>query len=291
MAVLLAGVAAVLFAAAAVLQQRGARSEARMVRPASRRVAWQLVKRLAGSPVWLAGSTVDAAGFAVHATALHIGSLAVVQPVLTLTLPASLVLAGARTRSRPSGIDWVGVGLLCGGVVVFLAVTAPNEGPMRSAGALPLATLVTALLAAAFAMLGRDAGPTRRALAWGAAAAIAFGLTAALTKAATADLAAGGVARLLLDWPGWVLPVVAAAGVALQQGAFASGPLAAAMLPITLINPVTATLLGLLAWREHLAGGPFATVLAVLISLALVAAGTAIVSRSALLQRRPRRVW
>jgi hypothetical protein len=287
--VLLAVVAATLFAVAAVLQQRGARTEARMVPPGGRRFAFRLSERLLGSPVWLTGTVVDGIGFAAHASALHLGSLGVVQPVLTLTLPISLVIAGARPRSRLSSGDWSGVGLLCAGVALFLGVAAPSNGPARSSAILFAATVVTAAVIALCTVAGRGAGPAGRALSWGTAAAIAFGLTAALTKAAVADLTTAGIPGLLLDWPFWVLIVVGASGVLLEQGAFAAGPLAAAMLPITLVNPLTATVLGLLAWREHVGGGPFATLVSVLVGMALAGVGTLVVSRSALLQPpRPR---
>src|SRR5258707_12602728 len=90
--------AALGYAAASVLQQR----EAQSVPPGGGGI--RLVLRLARRPWWLAGVACDGAAFGLQAVALGVGSLLVVQPVLTsgllFALPASAWLAGRRL-ARP----------------------------------------------------------------------------------------------------------------------------------------------------------------------------------------------
>lgn len=275
-------IAAVVFAAGSVLQQRGARSSARLVLPRTRRKGLRLAHLLLGSPTWLAGAALALIGFGFHATALHAGSLAIVQPIQTLTLPASLLLASARAR-RIARVDWLGIGCLCAGVAVFLVVAAPHDGPPRSRAILLLVTVILSGAIVLLRLAGSAAVGGTRGLLLGSSAALALGLTAALTKAATSDLAAGGAAELFGNWPVYGLLVAAVAGVGLEQAAFAGAPLATVMLPVTLLNPVAATLVGMVAWHERLGNGPIAVLAAVAAGIGLAAVGTSLLSRSPLL--------
>lgn len=285
----LAVLAAVIFAFGSVLQQRGARSSSRMLLPGRRRKGLRLATLLAGSPVWLFGGLLALVGFGFHAAALHAGSLAIVQPVQTLTLPASLLLASARAH-HIAPADWAGIAALCGGVAVFLVVAAPHDGPLRNRAVLLLATVVTFGVIALLAVAGARADPGARGLLMGSAAAIGFALTAALTKAATTDLAEHGLAGLFMNFPFYLLVLAAVAGVGLEQAAFADAPLASVMLPVTLLNPIVATALGLVAWHEHLSSGAVAVLVAVLVGLAAATVGVSVLSRSTLLQPEPVRV-
>lgn len=284
----LALIAAVLFGLGSVLQQRAARASARLVLR-RRRQGLRLANLLLGSPVWLAGAVVELVGFGFHASALHLGSLAVVQPVLMLTLPVSLLL-GLRRGRRLARSEWIGIGLVCGAVAVFLAASAPQNGPPRSRWLLALVTLVCFGLVAALYLLGRGAGPAWRGALVGSAASLAMALTAALTKAATADLASGGLVGPLIHWPLYALVLSAAAGVGLEQVAFAGAPLAAVMLPVTVLNPVAAAVIGMLGWHERLATAGSVLVIVVLAGLIAAGAGVALLSRSPLLKPAPPRV-
>lgn len=287
-ALVLALVAAVLFGVGAVLQQRAARASARLILPRRRRAGRRLAGLLLGSATWWAGALVELVGFGFHASALHVGSLAVVQPVLMLTLPVSLLLGQSRGRQL-SHAEWTGIVLVCGAVVVFLAASAPHNGPPRGKVLLALVTVVClGLVAGLYAAGSRVQGAWHGALL-GSAAALAMALTAALTKATTADLAAGGIVGPLKDWPLYLLVVAAALGVGLEQLAFTGAPLAAVMLPVTVLNPVAAAVIGMLGWHERLATTGTALAIVVLVALATAVAGVAVLSRSPLLQPpRPR---
>lgn len=282
MVLVVAVLAAVVYAAAAVLQQRGAQSSSRLV-GAHRHKGLRLVQLMLGSPLWLAGTALVGVGFSLHAIALHLGSLAIVQPIQTLTMPATLVL-GASRRMPVTRSDWLGIAALCVGVAGFLAVSAPHDGPIRSEWLLLLATLVAGVLAALLVRLGTAMSRRGRGLCLGSAAAIALALVAALTKAATDDLSAGGLAGLLGHWPVYGLVLAAAAGVGLQQFAFTSAPLATVMLPVTLLNPVVSTVVGLVGWHETLSSGAIGVSIGVLAGLVLTGYGVSRLASSPMLK-------
>lgn len=285
----LAVVAAVLFAVSGVVQQRATHAASRLVLPGRSRAATRTAGRLLFSGPWLAGSAIALVGFGFHASALNLGSLSVVQPLLTLTLPVSIVLGGGRGRRVPLG-DWSGVVLMCAGVAAFLAVTASPAGAPRPRAILLTAVLIAVCVTAGLYLLGSRLPPAGRAAAWGSAAAIAFGVTAALTKAATEDLTRSGAAHTLADWPLWGLIVAAVSGVILEQAAFASGPLTAVMVPVTMLNPISACVLGEIGWHQHLAGSAGLVAVAIAVGLLLALFGVLMLSRSSLLAPPPVRV-
>src|SRR4051794_20115344 len=94
-AVPLALLAAVCNAVASVLQRKAARSA-----PASEafRLAlmWDLIRR----PAWLLGILALIGGFVFQATALGFGGLALVQPLLVVELPVTMVIAAWMFKIR-----------------------------------------------------------------------------------------------------------------------------------------------------------------------------------------------
>jgi drug/metabolite transporter (DMT)-like permease len=290
LAVVLAALAAVLFAVGSVLQQRAAHASARLVLPHRRGRGRRLATLLSGSPTWLGGQLVILVGFACHASALHLGSLAVVQPVLALTLPASILIGGARGRHRPGAGDWAGIAALLAGVVLFLVVSSPSDGPPRPAWTLALASAVATGVSGLLALAATRSGPVGRALLLSTASSTLLALAAALTKAVLGTLTTAGLLAVVADWQLYALVIAGVSGVVLEQMAFSEGSLAAAMVPITLLNPVVATLLGLVAWHETLAAPPTAIAVGVCVGIVLAGAGAGLLSRSALLRPAPARV-
>jgi hypothetical protein len=68
-------------------------------------------------------------------------------------------------------------------------------------------------------------------------------------KLTTDDLLHRGVTATALDWPGYCLAISTLTGLLLEQGAFATGSLSAAVAAMTITNPVASYLLGVLAFR------------------------------------------
>src|SRR5690348_7183809 len=109
--VLLAVLAAALSAVSAAGEHRTA-SRLRRGRP---RRQGPLVVRAAGfagalvaSPLWLASWGLDVLAFFCQATALHLGQLSVVQPLMVTTLMFTLPLAAAESSRWPARRDWTG---------------------------------------------------------------------------------------------------------------------------------------------------------------------------------------
>jgi drug/metabolite transporter (DMT)-like permease len=287
LAVLLGLIAGFLFATSAVLQQRAARRTAAASRgssPSRRRsvpaALLALMRRLVRDRMWVAGWLTNLLGFFVQALALHVGSVALVQPLLVTQLLFALPLATAWNRRWPTLLDWLGAGAITAGLVVFLAV----RGVVPSAGEADRRRVILALLLAAVLIyllvaLARGRPPLVQATLIAIAAGLCFALTAVLIKLTLDDLIHRGVAATAVDWPGYTLALVTFTGLLLEQGAFAVGSLPAAVAAMTITNPIAGYLAGVLAFHVMPPSSPGA--LAALVgSGALLVAGTIALANS-----------
>lgn len=275
---LLALLAALLFATAAAVQARAAR---RAVVAEEQRVgALALMRRLLHDPVWLTGWAANLGGFATQAVALHLGSVAVVQPVLVTQLLFTLVLATVGSRRRLTWRDVVGAAGICAGLGLLLSVRGaiPSGHAADRSRLLELAPLVGAaavlLTAAAAARRG-----TARAALLGTEAGLFFASSAVLIKLTTDDLAHRGVGATATDWVGYGLALTTALGLVLEQQAFGAGPLAAAMTAMTITNPVVSYAFAVLAFGVPLpssAGG----ITAIVVGGVLLCLGTGVLAQS-----------
>jgi drug/metabolite transporter (DMT)-like permease len=286
-AVLLGLLAGFLFAASASLQQHAARrsvidsgSVDRLTGRAVLRPLFALVRRLVRSPLWLVGWVTNLVGFVVQAAALHAGSVALVQPLLVTQLLFAMPLATAWARRWPTLLEWLGAGLVTAGVVVFLVVrgVAPTDGDPDRVRVI-LAGLSTAALVGILVLAAAGRPALVHAVLISVAAGLCFAMSAVLMKLTTDDLLHRGVAATAVDWPGYSLAVSTLAGLLLEQGAFATGSLSAAVTAMTITNPLASYCVGVLAF--HVMPPTGAGVLAALAgSGALLIVGAAILARS-----------
>jgi drug/metabolite transporter (DMT)-like permease len=252
--------AAFLFAASASFQQRAAHHGKRPNggRPGNGRDPrrtdtfvglWRLIRRLLREPLWLIGWATNLVGFFMQAVALQFGSVALVQPLLVTQLLFALPMAAAWDRRRPGLRDWLSAGAISAGLAVFLAVrdVAPvADQPQR--GRLILACLIAA--AAVLVILLVTVGMPRlvRATMFAIGAGLCFAISAAMIKLTSDDLLNRGFAATAKDWPGYVLALSTAAGLLIEQGAFAGGSLPAAVAAMSITNPIASYLLGVFAF-------------------------------------------
>jgi drug/metabolite transporter (DMT)-like permease len=250
--------AALLFATSATFQQRASRAVASDAehRAHARGTVTRylpvllLVRRLLGQPLWLFGWLTNLLGFLAQAVALHVGSVALVQPLLTTQLLFTLPLVALWTRRRPLARDWLAVVAMCAGVAVFLSVrgAAPTDGAAdRSEVLLALAVGAVAVLVTLVLAQGRE--PTVHAAIVGVGAGVCFALTAVLIKLTTSDLLDRGVVATALDWPGYTLALTTIAGLLLGQQAYAAGSLPVAVAAMSVTNPLVSYLVGILAFH------------------------------------------
>jgi drug/metabolite transporter (DMT)-like permease len=282
-AILLSVAASLCTATASVCQRAGARNTG----PAAGFDA-RLIVRLARQPAWLLGIAAMIGGFTCQLTALRFGELALVQPILAAELLfvfGYLAMAGPR---RPKRRDWLAAAAMTAGIGVFLRLAAPSGGRLHAAGSSwLLAGLVTAgvvlvALAVAFGLRGRaGASPSRRAAVLGAATGISWGFMAAVIKELSSRLGDGPRA-ILSTWSLYLLLAAGAATMLLAAHALASGPLAASQPGFTILDPLSASLLGVFLFGEHIQTGPAALVGEAL-ALTAVIAGAATLSRSCLI--------
>lgn len=246
-----------LFAASASLQQHAARrsaiesdTAAQLAGRAVLRPLFALVRRLVRSPLWLVGWVTNLIGFVVQAAALHAGSVALVQPLLVTQLLFAMPLATVWARRWPTFLEWLGAALVTGGIVVFLVVrgVAPLDGEPDRVRVI-LAGLSTAVLVGVLVLLAAGRQPLVHAVLISVAAGLCFAMSAVLMKLTTDDLLHRGVAATAVDWPGYSLAVSTLCGLLLEQDAFATGSLSAAVAAMTITNPLASYCVGVLAFH------------------------------------------
>src|ERR1700722_1498737 len=120
---LLAVLAACANATSSVLQRKANRKVPRRLNLSPR-----LIWRLAHEPVWFGGILAIIAGFLLQASALGSGELAVVEPVLVLELPATLILASWVFRTRMHKREWACAVAMSAGLAGILYFLAPRGG-------------------------------------------------------------------------------------------------------------------------------------------------------------------
>lgn len=264
-AVLAALAAGSTFAIGAVLQQSAARQA-----PTDEALSLRLLVDLAHRRRWLAGIASDAGSFALQALALAFGPLALVQPLLVTGLVFAMPLTVRLRHRRLGPREWAGTVAVAGGMAAFLAAASPTEGTAQPTTTRWVAIVcVLAVVMGAAVALGRmAAGPWRPSL-YALAAGTAFGLLAALTKTSTSLLSEGAV-TFFTAWQPYAMAVVAVLGAVVQQSAFQAGPLPTSLPIMDATEPTVATLLGVVAFGEHVALGPVALLIEVIGVLALI---------------------
>jgi len=281
-AILLAVAASFCTATASVCQRIGASSS-----EATGFDVW-LVFRLARRPVWLLGVAAMILGFVFQLTALHFGALALVQPILALELlfVFGYLAVASSTRLRVKRRDWLAAAAMSAGIGLFLWVASPSGGRLHAPGSLWLLSglvtfgVVVAALAVAFG-LGRGASRSRRAAVLGAATGISWGFVAAVIKELSSHLG-DGIGAIFSTWSPYVLVAVGAATMLLATHALAAGPLAASQPGFTVLDPLSASLLGVFLFGEHIRTGAWDLVGEAL-ALAIIFAGASALSHSCLI--------
>jgi drug/metabolite transporter (DMT)-like permease len=270
---ILALVAALLFALGTVLQQR-----AGMDQPSEGATAGLLV-RMARRPTWLAGIASDILGFFAQAAALGLGRLAVVQPVLVSSVVWALPMGAKLTGQRIKRIDVAGAVLVVGALVAFLTIANPSGGRDDAPfGEWLVAGGICAGLAAVLVLLGQRGPAPRRAALLGIATGLLFALSAALTKAVVDELD-DGVFHVFATWHLYALAVVGYAAMTLNQLALNTGALAPAIATSMAFDPITSVVLGVTLLDESLHETPLGAV-ATVAALAAALIGMALLARS-----------
>jgi len=291
----LAVLAACANAASSVLQRKANKRV-----PQKENMSLRQIRDLLRQPVWFGGIAAITVGFLLQASALGAGELSVVEPVLVLELPFTLIVASWVFRSRLGLREWLPTAAMTAGLAGLLYLLAPSAGAPPSLQWYGwLAGVGGNLLLVGFLVLmarrgslsgvtGKDSGPqdaaqkggSFRAALLAVAAGSTFGLTAALMKAMTRTFEAG-VVHAFTDWPIYAMVATGALGMFLTQSALNAGPLIAAQPGLTLSDPLISVLWGVMAFHEQVRQGWF--ILGQVACAAVIVAGVIMLARSPLL--------
>jgi drug/metabolite transporter (DMT)-like permease len=228
-------------------------------------------------PLWLAGIACDAVALTLQAWALHIGALAVVQPLLASGLVFAVILRQLHAHHHITRreVGWTIVLSVALGLFLALA-TAGNTsvvgGGVDRAPAV-VSGAVGLVLAATCVELGRrqrHAGRTAALL--GIAVGVVYAAGAAVLKAVT-DIIAQHPANILISWQLYALVVLGGGGLLLNQLAFQAGPFVASLPATATVDPLLSIVVGVSVYDEHIRSGPGSgTALAALLLVLGVAA-------------------
>lgn len=253
LAVILGLCAALSNAVASVLQRKAARRTS-----ADEGFSLGLILHLARQGSWVGGIGALICGFVFQAAALTVGQLSLVQPLLALELPLTLIVAGRIFGTGIGRRALIGGGAMAAGLALVLFGLAPKPGSGPASGSGWLTGLgVAAGVTLALTLVGRlrPSGPSRAALL-GAATGAGFGLTAALMKGATSELSRG-IAGVFTSWQVYAMVVAGLGSLFLLQNALQSGTLVAAQPAITLVDPLASIALGVAIFHDQVRLGPW----------------------------------
>jgi drug/metabolite transporter (DMT)-like permease len=265
-AVLLSVAGAECYAASSILQQQAARAQ-----PAELSMRPGLLLRLLRSGRWLLGIALDVVGFILQFLALRRASLALVMPIFVVGLVMSIIGSALADRRRPQRAEWVWSITVVAGLVLFIGAAQPGPGfPRATAVEWSLLGMATIVVTGGCVALAQGT-PRRRALLLGVATGIVFGVTGAITER-TGHLLNGGALHALTAWPPYALAAISILGLLLNQSAYQAGDLRWSLPIITVLEPVTAIVIGQVLFGEHIASTP-AAIFGEVVGLAAVTAG------------------
>ena len=271
MAAALALVAAILFALAATLQQKGALNlpTVSLAQPTS-------LLRLVGQSTWLIGTLVLLAGYLFQAAALDRGRLSVIQPLLVSTIVFALPLGYLLTSQLVGRREVWGAVAIVIGLGLFVYFGDPAGGNTNASNAQWAITIcLVSMLCVLMLVVGRGR-PSRRAAVFGTVAGVLFGVSSSLAMP-TLDYLHQSVGTMLSHWECYALAVIGVLGFVFQQVSLGAGRLAPAVATVSVANPVVAILIGIVLLDERLSR-PAWHVLVAVIGLSLTFVGAVVIS-------------
>jgi drug/metabolite transporter (DMT)-like permease len=225
--------------------------------PESVEKALRVLAHLAGQRVWLIATAVSFSAMLLHAVALRLGSLALVQPLMLVGVVLAVPLRAALERKTPTPSELRAVSTTVAGLALFVVSTNPtpsnSSAPLAVGAAFVGACLAIALLALRLSG-GKDLGPRRQAALLGAGAGLMFGATAGLLKAIGGALTSGRSPALVAAILG-CLVVAGLLGVAMNQRAYQIAPLAFSMPLVNVVDILVAVVFGVVVFGESPAHG------------------------------------
>jgi drug/metabolite transporter (DMT)-like permease len=272
LAEILALVAALLFAVAATLQQKGALTLGLSAD------SLRSLGRLAASKWWLGGSIALLVGYVVQAIALDHGRLAIIQPLLVSTVVFALPLGYFLTAQVVRRRQIVGAAVVVFGLALYAIFGDPAGGSENAPnGEWAIALAILAVVCGVLYAMARRSDSARQAAFYGVVSGILFGVSACLVKPTLEALHDGGVDAVLSHWEFYGMATTGIAAFVLQQVSLAAGYLATSVATVSVSNPIVSVVLGTLLFDERLSRPAWHVVVAVC-GLALAMLGAVAIS-------------
>ncbi len=247
MAYLLALSSALANALTSILQRMGVEDA-----PEESTLRLSLITHALRRGVWLLGFVFLVSSFLMQAVALHLGDLSQVQPILTLELPFLVLLLATWFRFRIGVREWLSCLAATGGLAGFLVFAQPSGGGQTPTG---LGWIVVGSICGGvivMAVLLAMRGPRWwRAAMFGAAGAIGFAFTASLIKT-VGDFVATDWTQMFGHWETYALVVCGVGSLFLAQNAFHAGPIAASQTALVLVDPLASLAIGIGLFGDNL---------------------------------------
>jgi hypothetical protein len=233
------------------------------------RLAHLTVLQLAKVPALWGALALNGLGAALHVTSLGFGPLSLIQPLGVLTLVIAVPLAASSMKRRVTRLELSGMTYTVVGLAGLTMIITTTGGTTKTLPSVELVTLVIATLVfvSTLGLLGRRRGASTL---WEAVAGgVAYSVCSALCQTVVLTVGDGG-ASVLLE-PITIVAMIAIATFAitatvLTQRSYRNG-LAAPLAVTNLVNPASATTIGVVLLGEHLATTPVEIAIAVVCAL------------------------
>lgn len=230
--------------------------------PESIHRALGLLLHLVRQRLWLVATAVSFGAMLLHAVALRLGSLALVQPLMLGGVVLAVPLRAALGRKLPTPSELRAVSWTVAGLALLVVFTnpLPSNAPASIPGGVAMVGVCLVAAAAVLAVSsGRSAasalGPRRQAAVLGLGAGLMFGIAAGLLKVigrtvseSTSPARVGALVAVLV--------VVGVLGVAMNQRAYQIAPLAFSMPLVNVVDILVAVTFGVVVFGESPAHDP-----------------------------------
>jgi drug/metabolite transporter (DMT)-like permease len=248
LALLLALLCAAFFAVSSSVQHQAAEGA-----PESAEGLLGLLGYLVRRPPWLIGQFLATCAFVLHASALHAGPIAVVQPIVVSGIVWAVPARAALSRRLPSLAELRAVLVTASGLAVFLVASNPTSGRLAGLGLGTIALVLGGVVVAAAANVAASRvrhDPRRKAFFFGVVGGVLFGLVAGMLKLTLQVVNTDGVLGLLTAWPTYGLLLAGAGGVLTNQRAYRTAGLSASMPALNIVNGMTSLTFGFTVFSE-----------------------------------------
>ncbi|NYJ73777.1 DMT family transporter [Allobranchiibius huperziae] len=206
---------------------------------------------------WLFGWLINMSGFGIQAAALQLGTVAIVQPIMTMQIFFALLLSTGGSRDQPRRRDFAFGLSICAGLVVLL--TVGRAAPLRGSPDRDRVALILVLIAATVVLLvvvARRTGGMLASFLLATGAGMCFAASAVLMKLTSASLFGPGVLATAKDWPGYTLALSTLGGLLLEQAAFSQGSLPWPFAAMSITNPIVSYCAGIFGFHVEVPHSP-----------------------------------